>query len=30
MIRTNADTKKDCLTAIKYGAEGIGLTRSEH
>lgn len=29
-IRTNADTKKDCETAIKYGAEGIGLTRSEH
>jgi len=29
-IRTNSDTKKDCLTALKYGAEGIGLTRSEH
>ena len=30
MIRTNSDTKKDCLTALKYGAQGIGLTRSEH
>lgn len=29
-IRTNSDTRKDCLTALKYGAEGIGLTRSEH
>lgn len=29
-IRTNSDTKKDCLIALKYGAEGIGLTRSEH
>lgn len=29
-VRTNSDTKKDCETAIKYGCEGIGLTRSEH
>jgi len=29
-VRTNSDTKKDCITALKYGAEGIGLTRSEH
>jgi pyruvate,orthophosphate dikinase len=29
-IRTNSDTKKDCETAIKYGAQGIGLTRTEH
>lgn len=29
-IHTNADTKRDCQIALKYGAEGIGLTRSEH
>jgi len=29
-IRTNSDTKKDCETALKFGCEGIGLTRSEH
>lgn len=29
-VRTNSDTKKDCQIAIKFGAEGIGLTRSEH
>jgi len=29
-IRTNADTPKDAATAIKYGAEGIGLCRTEH
>lgn len=29
-IRTNADTPKDALVARKFGAEGIGLTRTEH
>lgn len=29
-IRTNADTPKDALTAIEFGAEGIGLCRTEH
>ncbi|CAL6082657.1 Pyruvate [Hexamita inflata] len=29
-VRTNSDTKKDCAIALKYGCEGIGLTRSEH
>ncbi|MBD3248494.1 pyruvate, phosphate dikinase [Candidatus Woesearchaeota archaeon] len=29
-IRTNADTPKDASTAIKFGAEGIGLCRTEH
>ena len=29
-IRTNADTPKDAATAIKFGAEGIGLCRTEH
>ncbi len=29
-IRTNADTPEDALNAIKFGAEGIGLTRTEH
>lgn len=29
-IRTNADTPKDSQTAIKFGAEGIGLCRTEH
>ena len=29
-VRTNADTPKDADVAIKYGAEGIGLTRTEH
>ena len=29
-IRTNADTPNDTATAIKFGAEGIGLTRTEH
>ena len=29
-IRTNADTPKDAETAIKFGAEGIGLCRTEH
>jgi pyruvate, orthophosphate dikinase len=29
-VRTNADTPADCLTAIEFGAEGIGLCRTEH
>jgi len=29
-IRTNADTPNDAKMAIKYGAEGIGLCRTEH
>ena len=29
-VRTNADTPKDALNAIKFGAEGIGLCRTEH
>ncbi|MCL2572481.1 MAG: pyruvate, phosphate dikinase [Defluviitaleaceae bacterium] len=29
-IRTNADTPKDSLLALEFGAEGIGLTRTEH
>ena len=29
-IRTNADTPKDARNAIEFGAEGIGLTRTEH
>ena len=29
-VRTNADTPEDAATAIKFGAEGIGLTRTEH
>lgn len=29
-IRTNADTPLDSETAIKFGAEGIGLCRTEH
>ncbi|MBW1989227.1 MAG: pyruvate, phosphate dikinase [Deltaproteobacteria bacterium] len=29
-IRTNADTPADAETAIKFGAQGIGLTRTEH
>jgi len=29
-IRTNADTPADSKQAIKFGAEGIGLTRTEH
>ncbi len=29
-IRTNADTPADSQTAIKFGAEGIGLCRTEH
>ena len=29
-IRTNADVPSDAVTAIKFGAEGIGLCRTEH
>ena len=29
-VRTNADTPADAATARKFGAEGIGLCRTEH
>jgi pyruvate,orthophosphate dikinase len=29
-VRANADTPADARTAVKYGAEGIGLCRTEH
>jgi len=29
-VRTNCDTPEDAIKAIGFGAEGIGLTRSEH
>jgi len=29
-VRANADTKKDAQLALKLGAEGIGLCRTEH
>jgi len=29
-VRANADTPKDADQAVKYGAEGIGLCRTEH
>ena len=29
-IRSNADTPEDATTAIKFGAQGIGLCRTEH
>ena len=29
-VRTNADTPHDTSVAVKFGAEGIGLTRTEH
>lgn len=29
-VRTNADTPKDSEVALKFGAEGIGLCRTEH
>ncbi len=29
-VRTNADNPKDSAQAVKFGAEGIGLTRTEH
>jgi pyruvate,orthophosphate dikinase len=29
-VRTNADTPADAATAVKFGAQGIGLCRTEH
>ncbi|MCF6228827.1 MAG: pyruvate, phosphate dikinase, partial [Planctomycetes bacterium] len=29
-VRTNADTPKDARKAVEFGAEGIGLCRTEH
>ncbi|MBF0137638.1 MAG: pyruvate, phosphate dikinase [Magnetococcus sp. DMHC-1] len=29
-VRTNADTPEDAIQAVKFGAEGIGLCRTEH
>jgi pyruvate,orthophosphate dikinase len=29
-VRANAETPKDAETAVKFGAEGIGLCRTEH
>ncbi len=29
-VRTNADTPRDSQQAVEFGAEGIGLTRTEH
>ncbi len=29
-IRTNAETERECKVALKFGAEGIGLCRTEH
>ena len=29
-VRTNADTPEDSKVAVKFGAEGIGLCRTEH
>ncbi len=29
-VRTNADTPNDAATAVRFGAEGIGLCRTEH
>lgn len=29
-VRTNADTPHDAAVAVNFGAEGIGLTRTEH
>ncbi len=29
-VRANADTPKDAKTALNFGAQGIGLTRTEH
>ena len=29
-VRTNADTPRDAQQAVKFGAEGIGLVRTEH
>ncbi|OJT71342.1 hypothetical protein BM530_22740, partial [Clostridioides difficile] len=30
MVRTNADNPRDARVAIEFGAEGIGLCRTEH
>ena len=30
LVRTNADTPKDSIVARNFGAQGIGLTRTEH
>ncbi len=30
VVRTNADTARDAAQAIKFGAQGIGLCRTEH
>ncbi|MCR1897871.1 pyruvate, phosphate dikinase [Irregularibacter muris] len=30
LVRTNADTPADARTAVKFGAQGIGLCRTEH
>ncbi|WPC42527.1 pyruvate, phosphate dikinase [Clostridium sp. JS66] len=29
-VRTNADTPKDAMHAVKFGAQGVGLCRTEH
>lgn len=29
-VRTNADTPKDTMQAVEFGAEGVGLCRTEH
>eukprot|EP00997_Jenningsia_sp_PLL12_P006710 NODE_327_length_1894_cov_216.138753_g274_i0.p1 GENE.NODE_327_length_1894_cov_216.138753_g274_i0~~NODE_327_length_1894_cov_216.138753_g274_i0.p1 ORF type:complete len:552 (+),score=186.42 NODE_327_length_1894_cov_216.138753_g274_i0:31-1686(+) len=29
-VRANADTPQDCRVAVGFGAEGVGLTRTEH
>jgi len=29
-VRANADTPHDCAVAVKFGAEGVGLCRTEH
>lgn len=29
-VRTNAETEADCRVAVSFGAEGIGLCRTEH
>jgi pyruvate,orthophosphate dikinase len=29
-VRTNAESSEDCKIALKFGAEGIGLCRTEH
>jgi pyruvate, orthophosphate dikinase len=29
-VRTNAETPADCAAAVEFGAEGIGLCRTEH